>query len=260
MAFKRIIATVLVKDGLVVKSYGYQQWRPSGNLLTSLRNLDRWCVDEILVIDISRKEKIDNEIIKQINEANISTPLIYGGGIRNIEDVFKVLEIGVDRILLEKLVIDQNFDEIKRISEYIGEQAIIASLTLSKFKSKFIPWSYKYQNLKNNYHVDLKNLMKQINLLPISELFIIDERNEGKKSQFSLELSNLVDSLELSFSKKIIWFGGIDEVIAKELIKRKDTVAVAFGNNNYEEELFIPEIRKKIISKEKFYIREANPT
>ena len=53
MAYKRLIAMVPVRNGQVVLSYGYARHRPAGRLDTVLKNLDRWGVDEITVMDIS---------------------------------------------------------------------------------------------------------------------------------------------------------------------------------------------------------------
>ena len=40
MAFKRIIGTIFVKERIVVKSYGFSNWRPNGNIKSTLKNLD----------------------------------------------------------------------------------------------------------------------------------------------------------------------------------------------------------------------------
>ena len=137
MAFKRLVASVFVKDGLVVKSYGYKKWKPCGNLITTLRNLDRWQVDEILLLDISRQSNLDDQILQQIKDSKISTPRIYGGGIRILEDVYKLMDVGCDRLVLETLVLN-NSPVVEEISKHFGKQALIASLVLNKDNSKNI--------------------------------------------------------------------------------------------------------------------------
>ena len=77
MNFKRLIGLIAVKDAQVVKSYGYSFWRPGGDLATCLRNLDRWLVDEIAIVDISRGGVLDERVLETIRRTPISTPLVY---------------------------------------------------------------------------------------------------------------------------------------------------------------------------------------
>jgi cyclase len=130
MAYKRIIATLTVKNGQLVKSYGYNFWRPAGNINTALKNLDRWRVDEIVVVDISRSDSIDINLLNQIRGANISTPLIYGGGIRRVEDLKKIFDSGVDRILIESALDDPNL--VRALADKVGSQAIDICLRYSE--------------------------------------------------------------------------------------------------------------------------------
>jgi imidazole glycerol phosphate synthase subunit HisF len=104
MAYKRLVGVLAVRDGQVVKSYGYDFWRPAGRLCTALKNLDRWQVDEILVLDISRRDRVNDDVIREIRTARISTPLAYGGGIRKSEDVNPLLTAGCERFVLETML------------------------------------------------------------------------------------------------------------------------------------------------------------
>ena len=128
MAFKRLIAIVPVQNGQVVMSYGYTRHKPAGGLGSVLRNLDRWGVDEIVVMDISHGlEAPDFLLIEQIRRAAIRTPVAFGGGIRSAEHAVAAVAQGCDRVVVETLMW-QAPGEVARISDAIGQQAVIGAV------------------------------------------------------------------------------------------------------------------------------------
>ena len=99
----RLISTIIVKDKLAIQSFNYKDYLPLGKVEIIVKNFDRWNSDEILVNCIDRSKKKlgpDFELLEKISSENISTPIIYGGGIRNLNDAVTVIKSGADRILL----------------------------------------------------------------------------------------------------------------------------------------------------------------
>jgi imidazole glycerol phosphate synthase subunit HisF len=242
MAFKRIIATLLIKNGQLVKSYGYTAWRPAGGLASALRNLDRWLVDEILILDISRRGGVNPEVLKTISMSSVSTPLVYGGGIRAKDDVVNLLEAGCDRIVLETLFLRQP-DSVRELADMVGAQALIGCVPLVPGPDHPHLWS---STSNSDVMSDFITLINHCNSQPVSEIMVIDTRNEGFFGQACRSLHAKV--IESGLNKGIIWFGGLDHEIAGILLKNPETVAVAFGNINFERELQIPRLRADILS------------
>ena len=88
MIKKRMIGTIVVKNGQAVQSFGYQNYLPIGKPRCLAENLDRWGVDEIIILSIDRSKYNlgpDLNTLKEIANEGIKTPLIYGGGIFNSE-------------------------------------------------------------------------------------------------------------------------------------------------------------------------------
>ena len=129
LAFKRLLGVITVKDGRVVKSYGYRFWRPAGGLGTALKNLDRWQVDEILVLDISGRVAPDPALVLEIKNSQIATPLTYGGGIHQPEHVDALLAAGCERFVLETMAWKCP-ERVARLADRVGAQALIASIPL----------------------------------------------------------------------------------------------------------------------------------
>ena len=246
MAYKRLVGVVTVKDGQVVKSYGYRFWRPAGGLRTALMNLDRWLVDEILVLDVSGRSQVDLRVIEQIRASRISTPLIYGGGIRTVDDVDRLLASGCERFVLETMLF-QFPDRVTQLADKVGEQALIASLPLCRVSDE---WHVapEYSKPLGIAAADggCDSICRSCNAWPVAEVLAIDRDHEGQSGGFALV--NAGGSHPLSKLRKgIIWFGGVSDQQAAMLLQLPATVAVGFGNVNCERELLMREVRSAVL-------------
>jgi imidazole glycerol phosphate synthase subunit HisF len=247
MAYKRLVGVVAVKDGRVVKSYGYKFWRPAGRLRTALRNLDRWLADEILVLDISRSGFVNPAVVEEIRSARISTPLAYGGGIQSTKDVEPLLAAGCERFVLETMLFNSPH-RVVDLAGRVGVQALIASLPLSQARQGRwqIDADYATERKIASANLDVSHLCSKCNEWPVAEVLAIDRVNEGTIGGFSL-LTN-EDTRPLGELKKgIIWFGGIDTARAAKLLAIPSTVAVAFGNLNFEKEVAMRLLRRSLL-------------
>lgn len=248
MAYKRLIGVVTVKDGQVVKSYGYRFWRPAGGLRTALMNLDRWLVDEILILDISGRSEVDSAVIQQIRASRISTPLIYGGGIRTVDDVDWLLAAGCERFVLETMLF-QFPERVTQLADKVGEQALIASLPLCRVRDE---WHVapEYANRLGIPTADggCDRICRSCNAWPVAEVLAIDRDHEGQTGRFAL--ANADGSHPFGQLRKgIIWFGGVSDGQAAMLLQLPATVAVGFGNVNCEREIFMREARRAVLRK-----------
>ena len=91
-----------------------------------------------MIIDIGKsieKREPDYKLLNRISK-DLSTPLIYAGGIKTSKEAVRVIEAGADRIMLTSLILD-NSSEIHKIASKIGQQAIILGYPFLIKKKKF---------------------------------------------------------------------------------------------------------------------------
>ena len=90
-------------------------------------------VDEIIIIDIDasayRKEPNYYLIEKLANESRM--PLCYGGGIKNVSQAEKIIQLGVEKISLSSAII-QRPELISEIGDAIGRQSVVGVLDIKK--------------------------------------------------------------------------------------------------------------------------------
>lgn len=255
--FKRIVGVLPVRDGIVVKSYGYRMWRPAGGLRTALLNLDRWGADEILVLDISGRVGIDPKVAGGLRAASVSTPVTYGGGIRSVEDATRALRAGADRILIESLLW-RGQSEILRIADEIGQQAIVASLPTSGSSSGTFRVSCSRAEVHRCPPESLEEGLELVASSPVEEVLVTDVDAEGTHGRFTLELAARIGPVMFASRKPVIWFGGIGASSADELLRMRESVGVAFANSFLERELALKEIREALYSGAEYLVRRVD--
>ncbi|MBM9577326.1 hypothetical protein JWG45_09195 [Leptospira sp. 201903070] len=220
---KRMVGMIVVLEELAVQSFGYHRYLPLGKPHVIAENLDRWGADEITVlcIDRSRKDLGPNlPLLKSVAEM-VSTPIAYGGGIRNLDDALQAIHAGADRLVIDELFHSRP-DEVLKIAEVLGTQAVILSLPVTLDRGDLLHYRYSTGNL-NLFHSHDEKFSK---MESFSEIFLIDFRNEGNRNSFD---ETLLD--HFSTEQSIIAFGGISEPEQmKRIFERPQVSAVACGN------------------------------
>lgn len=243
MLTKRLIGTVIIKNNLAVQSFGYNKYLPLGNPKFVIENLDRWGADEIIIMNIDRsQEKLgpNFEFVENLKKINVTTPLSYGGGIQTPEDGIKIINMGFERLVLDNLL-HSNLKVARELSTTLGCQALIGCIPCS-IENDDLFW-LDYTKCKKSI-LDTKSMSKIQNIL--SEIIIVDWKNEGSCGGFNLKLIEIIGNI---CNNSLIVFGGMNDLTKINYAFSSPNVsAIAIGNSlNYEEHA-IQNLRKRINS------------
>jgi imidazole glycerol-phosphate synthase subunit HisF len=231
MLKKRFVGVITVRNGLVVQSFGYRRYLPVGHPAVVAENLDRWGVDEILVLAIDRSAKglgPDFELLRALGKLPLSTPLTYGGGIRNVEQASLVVQAGAERVCVDT-ALHGDFGALREISIHIGSQALVASLPLGIVASE-VQW---YDHVARTQGAADGAMARIFEDGLISEALVIDWQHEGMRNGFELDLLRRFPLPGVP----LIAFGGLSETAQiEEVLGMPHVVAVGVGNFlNYTE-------------------------
>jgi len=130
---KRLIATLVIKDGLVVQSIGFKKYLPIGRPEIAVEFLNSWGIDEIIILDIdaTKNERlIDVELVKRAAK-KCFVPLTIGGGIKNIEHAEKLLQAGADKIAVN-FGARADLSLIDELSTSYGNQFVVVGIDILK--------------------------------------------------------------------------------------------------------------------------------
>lgn len=225
MLKKRFIGVITVKDGWAVQSFGYDRYLPLGKPECLAENLDRWGADEILVQVIDRSAAglgPDFELLKKLAHLALGTPLIYGGGIRTVEEGVQVIQSGADRITVDSLLHD-DLPEVIGLGYRLGAQAVIASMPMTMRSNRPEWFNYRFKSQATIGEA----LTKVIEQGVISEVLLTDWQHEGSPIGFD---STLIDLFPYKKTPLIV-FGGISSTEQmKDLLARPNVSAVSVGN------------------------------
>lgn len=182
---------------MIVRSEGFSKHQIIGNPVNQVSRFSDWAVDEIVYIDISRSDKYDNRrsdhkvkipndkfaLIREVSK-HIFVPLTFGGGVRNIQDIAKLLQNGADKVLLNTgIYIDRNF--LPSAVKIFGSQALVACVD---YKDDFV--YFEHGDKKSKYTV-----LQWCEILQnqgIGEIILNDISRDGKGSGYDIDTINMI--------------------------------------------------------------------
>jgi imidazole glycerol-phosphate synthase subunit HisF len=129
----RIIPVLLAKNKGLVKTVKFKDPKYVGDPINAVKIFNEKEVDELILlnIDASKEQKApDISFIKNI-ASECFMPLCYGGGIKTLEDIRRVLKAGVEKVSINTAAI-HNPQFIKEASEVFGSSTIVVSIDYKK--------------------------------------------------------------------------------------------------------------------------------
>ena len=113
MIRKRIIPVLLIKDKKLIHRSNFDQKTDVyvGDPINAINIFNQYQVDEMVFIDVSKKDtgqKIDFDLLK-ILTSEAFFPITYGGGINNLNDAKKIINIGFEKIIINSILFDNNY-------------------------------------------------------------------------------------------------------------------------------------------------------
>ena len=202
----RVIPCLDVADGRVVKGVNFENLRDAGDPVELAERYYLDGADELTFLDVNAT--VDNrstmyDLVTATAE-KVFIPLTVGGGIRQIEDVAKLLGAGADKISVGSAGIT-NHQLLSAITERFGSQVLVISLDLKRnpnFESGFVVTSHGGRQETN---LDAAEWITRVIELGAGELLVNSIDADGTREGFDSELIGLVRSLS---SVPVIASGG----------------------------------------------------
>lgn len=205
MLKKRITACLVIKNGRVVQSIGFKIYFPVGSPEVSVEFLNKWGVDEIIVLDIDvtpEKRGPNFNLVTSISKKSF-VPLTVGGGIKSLDDIHHLINCGADKISINKAALE-NPDFIKAAVGVFGSQCIVVSMDVK------VNADGKYEVFSDSGKVatglDPVKWARKVESLGAGEIFINSIDRDGSKQGYDLELLKAVSG---EVSIPVIGCGGV---------------------------------------------------
>jgi cyclase len=136
MLTRRIIPCLDVKAGRVVKGISFVNHRDAGDPVALAAAYDAAGADELVFYDItaSSDERATMIDVVERTAAQVFIPLTVGGGIRTVEDMYRMLRAGADKISINTAAV-LTPQLIEDGAKRFGSQCIVLSIDARRVQS-----------------------------------------------------------------------------------------------------------------------------
>jgi imidazole glycerol-phosphate synthase subunit HisF len=186
---RRVIPVLLLSNYGFYKTKKFNSKTYVGDPINIIKIFNQKEVDELIILDITNNEKIDFDFLKDIASESFA-PMTYGGGIKTVKDAGRILELGFEKISVQKSAFN-DIGFLNKLSSNFGSSSVIFSIDFYKnFWGKT-----KIRNNKSNF-----SLIELIELgvkNGAGEIILNDVNRDGMKSglnqNIAKEISQQID-------------------------------------------------------------------
>ncbi|MBE5912968.1 MULTISPECIES: AglZ/HisF2 family acetamidino modification protein [Pseudobutyrivibrio] len=222
----RIIPVLLIDDRDLIKTINFKKPTYLGDPVNALKIFNRKGIDEMAVLDISASKKglePDFELLTDM-ASEAFMPLSYGGGIKTLDQVRKLLAIGYEKVVLNtSLVEDEQL--VKDAVALAGSQSVVASID-----AKVVNGQYKCVICDGTKVIDMSpvELAKHAEELGVGEIFLNSIDRDGMMEGYDIDLVNqVVNAVDIPVTA-CGGAGGISDL--KDVIENGHAHAAAGGS------------------------------
>ena len=187
MALPRCIPVLLLQNGGLVKTVRFQNPKYIGDPLNAIRIFNEKEVDELVFLDLDASVKGTPIPIRLLEEiaGECFMPLSFGGGIKTIEDIRQIIQIGIEKVIIGTEAVE-NPDFVKQAVTEFGSSSICVSLDIQK--NAF--GEYELFTRSGTKRIDQKPLeyARVLERLGVGEILLHSIDREGTRVGYDLEL------------------------------------------------------------------------
>jgi imidazole glycerol-phosphate synthase subunit HisF len=205
---KRIIPCLDVTDGRVVKGVNFLELRDAGDPVEIAKRYDDQGADELTFLDITASS--DNrglllEIIEQV-ASQVFIPLTVGGGVREVDDVRRLLNAGADKVSINTSAV-LNPQLVADAASRFGSQCIVVAIDAKQVSDH---WEVFTHGGRKATGIDAVEWARKMVALGAGELLVTSMDRDGTKIGFNLPLNRAIsDAVDVP----IIASGGVGNLL-----------------------------------------------
>ena len=207
MLTKRIIPCLDVKGGRVVKGTSFVELRDAGDPVALASLYYKEGADELVFLDITATPEGRNtmvEVVERISE-QVFMPLTVGGGLRNIEDMRRMLKAGADKVSINTAAV-LNPDLISQGAKQFGSQCIVVAIDARRVPdSQPLKWLVHIYSGQKATDIDAVEWAKKAVELGSGEILLTSMDADGHKTGYDIELNRAISE---AVSVPVIASGG----------------------------------------------------
>lgn len=203
----RIIPTLLYKDVELVKGIGFDSWRRVGSAMQAIKVYNMREVDELVFLDITATQEGRHPDFDTIDELadECFMPMTVGGGIRTVEDVRTLLQVGADKVAINTAAV-KNPELINEVAKKFGSQCVVVSIDVKKYDNgKYEVFTHSGTHPTG---IDPVTQAQMVAAMGAGEILLTSIERDGAMVGYDIEL---IRNVSKSVSIPVIASGGAGE-------------------------------------------------
>ncbi len=209
---KRIIPCLDVDNGRVVKGVNFVGIRDAGDPVEIAKRYNQQGADEITFLDITATSDNRDTIVNVVAEVarEVFIPLTVGGGVRELNDVHKLLQVGADKISVNSTAVFKP-EFVQEASKHFGSQCIVVAIDAKQTEfrdqgDKRDRWEIFTHGGRKTTGIDAVEWAKRMADFGAGEILLTSMDGDGTKAGYDLKLTKAVSS---AISIPVIASGGV---------------------------------------------------
>ncbi len=226
MIIPRIIPVLLIKNNGLYKTVKFKNPKYVGDPVNAVRIFNDKEVDELILLNFNAT--LNNTPIPFDLIGNIASqcfmPLCYGGGIRNTDDIRKIIFSGVEKIAVNSIAAEKP-SFVEEAARLFGSSTIVVSIDVRK------SWTGKYEVYIHSGTKPIKTrpeeYARQIENCGAGEILINSINHDGEMNGYDLELIRMISE---AVKIPVICCGGAGKLSDLKEAKINGASAMAAGS------------------------------
>jgi len=227
MLSKRVIPCLLLKNQGLVKTIQFKDHKYVGDPINAVKIFNEKEVDELVFLDITatnENRKPDFRLISEI-ASECFMPLGYGGGIRELNDIRRLFNAGLEKVIINSYSVEEPLF-IKKASDMFGSQSVVVAIDIKK--NLFGKYEVFTHGGKKNTKLDPVEHAVRMQEMGAGEIFVSSIDRDGTMTGYDIELIKRVAN---SVSIPVIASGGAGKLQDfSDAIRKGGASAVAAGS------------------------------
>ena len=192
---KRIIPCLDVDQGRVVKGVRFVEIRDAGDPVEIARRYDAAGADELTFLDITASSDERETLVHVVEQvaSEVFIPLTVGGGIRNVNDIRRMLNAGADKVGINTAAVSRP-EFVAEAAERFGSQCIVVAIDAKRVSGDGEPlrWEVFTHGGRRGTGLDVIEWSRRMVANGAGEILLTSMDRDGTKSGFDCELTRAV--------------------------------------------------------------------
>jgi cyclase len=194
---KRIIPCLDVDNGRVVKGVKFVEIRDAGDPVAIARRYNQEGADELTFLDITASSD-DRDTMAHVVEdvaREVFIPLTVGGGIRELADIRRMLNVGADKVSINTAAVF-NPEFVAAAADKFGSQCIVVAVDAKRVSAEDEAgrWEIFTHGGRKPTGIDALEWVEKMDVYGAGEILLTSMDRDGTRIGFDNELTRAVST------------------------------------------------------------------